>query len=109
MKREYFAFFASWYDAICELDDKSQLALYKAITQYALTHTEPALTGIANMVWKIIRPILDAGWKKFENGCKGGCPKGIEKPSMRGNRNACKSGNKTETKPKRNRIKSNKE
>jgi len=105
MKREYFAFFASWYDAICELDDQSQLALYKAIMQYAWFRTEPEITGVANMVWKIIRPILEAGWKKFENGCNGGCPKGTEKPSMRGNQNASKSGNKTETKPKQNQIK----
>lgn len=99
MNREFFIFYSSFYDAISELDDASQLALYKAITEFALFYVEPELTGVANAVWKAIRPNLVANWNKYMNGCKGGCPKGTKKPSMIGNQNA---RIKTDSKPNQN-------
>jgi len=102
MNRDFFIFYSSYYDAISELDDASQLALYRAITEFALFYTEPELTGIASAIWKVIRPGIVANWNKYMNGCKGGCPKGTKKPSMIGNQNA---RIKTDSKPNQNQDK----
>ena len=102
-KRESFVFYRSFNEAISECEESEQLIIYKAISNYALDRVEPELSGIAKICWSLIKPQLDANWKRFDNGCKGGCPSGIEKPSMRGNKNALKQNqNKTKTKPKQN-------
>lgn len=74
--RDYFPFFRSFEDAISDLDDANQLALYKAIARYGLYGKEPALTGLAATMWKLIYPNLRNSRKQYENGAKGGAPKG---------------------------------
>lgn len=70
-----FYFLESYEDAINDLDPEDQLALYKAISRYALYGEEPELTGIARTIWKLIRPNLDASRKRQEDGAKGGRPR----------------------------------
>lgn len=70
-----FYFLESYEDAINDLDPDDQLALYKAISRYALYGEEPELTGIARTIWKLIRPNLDASRKRQEDGAKGGRPR----------------------------------
>ena len=70
-----FYFLESYEDAINDLDPADQLALYKAISRYALYGEEPELTGIARTIWKLIRPNLDASRKRQEDGAKGGRPR----------------------------------
>ena len=67
-KRESFIFYSSFYDAISDLPNDEQLAIYQAICSYSLTKEEPELSGISNTVFKLIRPQIDANWKRFENG-----------------------------------------
>lgn len=74
--RDYFPFFRSFEDAISDLDDANQLVLYRAITRYGLYGKEPALTGLAATMWKLIYPNLRNSRKQYENGAKGGAPKG---------------------------------
>lgn len=74
--RGYFLFFRSYYEAISDLDDKTQLELYRSIVRYSLDGVEPALEGIAATIWKIVSPILRNSRKQYENGLKGGAPKG---------------------------------
>lgn len=74
--REYFPFFRSFEDAIADLDDGTQLALYRAIARYGLYGEEPALTGLARCMWVLMRPNLQNSRKQYENGAKGGAPKG---------------------------------
>ncbi len=86
-KRDGFVFYRSFYEAMEDLESDAKLQIYEAITVYSLDKTEPELTGFLNTIWKLIKPQLDANWRKFENGKKGakygergGRPKGKETP-----------------------------
>lgn len=72
--RDSFVFYKSFQQAIDEAPESEQLAIYRAISYYALYRKEPGLTGLAKIVWLLIKPQLDANWKRYENGCKGGAP-----------------------------------
>lgn len=50
--------------------------VYRAVAQYALDKVEPQLDGIATILWTLIKPQLDANWRRYRNGCKGGAPVG---------------------------------
>lgn len=71
MKRDSFIFYRSFKDAISDLPNNEKLAVYDAIAEYALNYTEPELTGVAKTIWKLIKPQLEANWRRFQNGCKG--------------------------------------
>ena len=87
-----------------------QLALYQAITLFALDLIEPCFDDyedkyILEALWETIRPQLYANHQRYLNGQKGGCPVGVKKPSMMGNQNARKTKpnqNQDETKIKPN-------
>lgn len=76
-ERAYFPFFGSFAEALDNLgDDKTELELYRAITHYGLYGKEPELSGVANAFWALLKPVLEKSRKYFENGAKGGAPKG---------------------------------
>ena len=85
-----FIFYRSFYDAIEEADDQSQLQLYRAIALYALNREEPQLTGIIKAVWMAIKPQIDANFNRYVNGCKG-APYGKKGGAPKGNSNARKT------------------
>lgn len=71
--RESFVFYNSFSEAATALPDMDRLALYDAITSYALKGECPVnLTTLANAMFTLIKPQLDANKRKFENGKKGG-------------------------------------
>ncbi|MFR9603837.1 MAG: DUF6291 domain-containing protein [Rikenellaceae bacterium] len=70
--RDSFVFYNSFKQAIDELEDAQQLLLYQSISTYALYRQEPELEGITKVVWVLIKPQLDANWRKYEKGCRGG-------------------------------------
>lgn len=77
IERAYFPFFGSFAEALDNLgDDKTELELYRAITHYGLYGKEPELSGVANAFWALLKPVLEKSRKYFENGAKGGAPKG---------------------------------
>lgn len=76
-KRESFVFYHSFKEAIDEVADDQQLSIYQSIANYALYREEPDLVGVAKIVWVLIKPQLDANWRKYEKGCRGGAPKGV--------------------------------
>ena len=92
-QRDTFIFYRSFKESMNELSDADKLIMYEAISDYSLDMKEPELTGFPKALFSIIRPIIDANWKRYDNGCKGGAPS----ESMRGNQNARK---RTENKPK---------
>lgn len=99
--RDSFIFYRSFYEAIQDLPKENQLELYNAIAQYSLNFEEPALNGLSNTIFKLIKPQLDANTKRFingkkgaEHGKKGGRPKN-EKPQN--NPTGDKENNPTET------------
>lgn len=76
--RDSFVFYRSYYEAIAELDDDTQLKIYQALCDYSLNGAEPNLAGVAKAVFTLIKPTLEANRKRYENGKKGGKPNQIE-------------------------------
>jgi len=56
--------FESYLDAIEDLPDEEQLALYRAISRYSIRDEEPELTGMAKTIFKVMRPTIDANKDK---------------------------------------------
>ncbi len=107
MEKDSFIFYKSFKEAIDICPVEVRLSVYEAIAEYALTEREPTLTDpYAQLCWKLIRPQLEANWRRFKNGQAGGAPKG--------NRNAAKQTeiNNQETtgsEPKNNQETANKQ
>ena len=76
IKRDSFVFYRSFYEAMEDLSSEEQLTIYRAITVFALEGVEPNISGYPKAIFKLMRPILDANNKRWENGKKGGAPKG---------------------------------
>lgn len=72
--RKYFAFFASFFDAIDECPLECQRDIYRAIALYGIRHEEMPLSGVAKAIFISLKPVLDSGWKQYNNGNKGGAP-----------------------------------
>ena len=68
MARDSFIFYRSFYEAISELPKENQADTYNAIMQYALDQEEIELTGISKAIFSLVKPQLDANYKKYENG-----------------------------------------
>ncbi len=83
MEKDSFTFYRSFKEAIDLCPEDARLKIYEAIAEYALTEQEPTMAEpYAKLCWKLIKPQLDANWRRYKNGQAGGAPKG--------NRNAVK-------------------
>ena len=98
--RDSFVFYRGFYEAACDLDDDERLKLYDALAEYALNGAETLKErSVARAVFKSVKPQIDANNQRYENGKKGGAPKG--------NQNARKQPKTTEKQPKNNRKQPN--
>lgn len=90
--RESFIIYRSFYDAIKDLKADEQGTLWTAICEYSLNKKEIELSGICATIFKLIKPQLEANYKRYDNGVKygklgaehgkkGGRPKTPKKPS----------------------------
>lgn len=68
MARDSFIFYRSFYESIKEIPEDAQLQVYKAISIYALEQEEIELTGIPKAIFSLVKPQLDANYKRYENG-----------------------------------------
>lgn len=74
--RESFVFYKSFFDAICDLNDKKRLKMFDAITNLALKNEENIkLSKDLERLFILIKPQILANNKRYEDGCKGGRPK----------------------------------
>nr|DAD61818.1 MAG TPA: hypothetical protein [Caudoviricetes sp.] len=78
---ESFVFYASFAEAMDELDNEQYGKLMRAINEYAIFDKWPKLTGVLKMLFTLIKPQIDANTVKrnsylqdVENGKKGGRP-----------------------------------
>lgn len=78
MKRDSFLFYASYIDAAHALPEDVRLWFYETIFAFAMTGEEPEPTGdpVIDMAFTFIRPLIKSNIKNYENGLKGGAPKG---------------------------------
>ena len=97
--RDSFIFYRSFYESIKELNQEDQLELYKAIMEFQFENKEIKLLGISKAIFPLIKPQLEANNKRYENGKKGGAPKG--------NTNAKKQPKTTKKQPKNNQKQPN--
>ena len=80
--REYIPFYRSFYEQISACDDpKARLEMYEVLLDYAFNKKEPDFdkgnyNNYTHFFWLGARPILRKSWAQYENGCKGGAPKG---------------------------------
>ena len=80
--REYIPFYRSFYEQISACDDpKARLEMYEVLLDYAFNKKEPDFdkgnyNSYTHFFWLGARPILRKSWAQYENGCKGGAPKG---------------------------------
>lgn len=95
--RKQFTFYKSYYDAISELPKKDQSALILAVCAYALYEEPPkGLSIAASTAFKLIKPTLDSGRKKAENG------------SMKGKANESNAeANESKTEAKKSKTEAN--
>lgn len=68
MPRDSFIFYRSFFEAIDEIPAENQLQVYKSICTYALNQDECKLEGTSKAIFSLIKPQLDANYKKYENG-----------------------------------------
>lgn len=102
MERDSFVFYRSFFEAIEHLETMEQLEVYRAISDYSLNGNEPQLEGAALAIWILIKPQLDANWRKYENGKNGGRRK-QEESKLKPNRKQTET--KEETKEKQEEYK----
>ena len=101
--RDSFIFYRSFQEAINEASESEQLSI-TGLYPVMLNREEPKLSGVAKLAWLLIKPQLDANWKRFESGCLGGAPS----DSLKGNQNARKrTKNEPRTNQKRTKNEAN--
>ena len=90
-ERDGFYFHRSFREAIDQLPQKDQLALYKAITKFGLDGVEPEkLTPTQNAFYLLVRPVLAKGRTKAASGKQGGSKqKAKRKQTESKNESAC--------------------
>lgn len=93
--RESIIIYRSFYDAIKELEPTDQAEVWKAIFEYGLNKNEIEISGLPSIIFKLIKPQLDANMRKYENGTKGGRPKKLNETKVKPNNNL----NETKVKP----------
>lgn len=69
-EKESFVFYKSFYDALQDLKEKDRLKVYDAICELALNGNETKLTGVAKIIFTLIKPQILANTKRYENGKK---------------------------------------
>lgn len=75
MNRDSFIFYKSFYEAIRKLDTVTKASLYDAICEKALYDKDTELDGMAEIIFTLIKPQLEANSKRYSDGQKGGRPK----------------------------------
>ena len=96
--RDSFVFYRSFYESIRLLPKKYQLQCFDALCNYALNDVPlEGVPGTVEAILKSFKPQVDANNRRYENGCKGGRPKGGQDETK-----AKPKHNQDETKPKRN-------
>lgn len=104
-ERQQFTFYRSFWEAAKVLPPKDKTAVLEAICAYALDEEERELSVVANAIFALIKPNLDASKRKAESGKKGGA--NSKQNASKAEANSKQNGSKTEANDKQ--IESEKE
>ena len=91
-------FYSSFASAIKKLPDEFQLSALWAIIDYGLDGKEPADNGIAEAIFSMAKPQIDANNKRYNNGLKGGRLKQEESKAEPNSNQKEPNNNQTKTK-----------
>lgn len=94
--KDSMVFYRSFYEALKDLPDSDRLAVYDAIFSYGLDLKEVELKGIPSVIWKLVKPNIEANIRRYENG-----KKGAEAKQTESKRKA--KGKQRKSKPKANK------
>ena len=73
--KDSFIFYRSFYECLKGLPDESRVRIYDNICEMALNGNDiDGLQGIEANIFTLIRPQIEANYKRFINGLKGGRP-----------------------------------
>lgn len=99
--RDSVIIYRSFFEAIDELPVKDQAKAYKALFEYSLNMKEIELNGMPRTIFKLMKPQLDANYKRYTNGKRGGRPAETEitEEEPNDNQNLTKPITKEEPKP----------
>ena len=78
--RDSFIFYRSFFEASKPLNAEQKADLFDAICEYALNQEETERQPIVNAMFTLVKPQIDANFKRYKNGQKGGRPKTKAKP-----------------------------
>ena len=102
IERDSFIFYRSFFEAIKKIENPNDKAMiYDAICELALNNEEIELDGIASIIFPLIKPQIEANYRKFLNGC-------IKKTKQDTNKDKTKSNqykSKSKAKPKQSKSK----
>lgn len=74
-------FYESIYEACKGLSEEDQAQVYKAVIEYGCAGIIPEGLGVvANAIFTMAKPLMDAAAQKRVNGAKGGRPKKEQPP-----------------------------
>lgn len=76
--KDSMVFYRSFYEALKDLPDSDRLAIYDAISSYGLDLKEVELSGIPAVIWKLVKPNIEANIRRYENGKKGASAKQVQ-------------------------------
>jgi hypothetical protein len=68
--RDSMIIYRSFYEAIKPLPKEDQAEVWDAVFSYGLEKKEPNLKGVAKSIFTLIKPQLDANFKRYLNGTK---------------------------------------
>lgn len=91
-------FYRSFASAIKKLPDEFQLSALWAIIDYGLDGKEPSDNGIAEAIFSMAKPQIDANNKRYNNGLKGGRLKQGESKTEPNSNQKEPNNNQTKTK-----------
>ena len=71
MKRDSFIFYRSYFEATKPLSQEQKAQLFDAICHYSLDQEQIQLDPICTAMFSLIKPQIEANYKRFINGTKG--------------------------------------
>ena len=75
--KDSFVFYSSFWEAVKLVQDAAERAqIFAAICEYALCgNHDIELSNTGQVIFTLIKPLIDANSKKYADGCKGGRPR----------------------------------
>ncbi len=68
--RDTCIFYRSFYDAISTLPESEQNAMFRAVFDMSFDMKEPQLEGVSRTIFMLLKPIIQANIKNYQNGTK---------------------------------------